>query len=113
MKTCIFHGRGSEHATEQEGLITISITEPCAAEIQTAIFFSVKLSVINVETDRQEQCPLYFHLEFIKYSPDICWRLAEHKLQQVSIPKNKYLQRKQRATLFSSQQVFKKQKNNF
>lgn len=27
--------------------------KPCTAEVKTAIFFSIKLSVINVETDRQ------------------------------------------------------------
>jgi hypothetical protein len=27
--------------------------KPCTAEVKTAIFFSIKLGVINVETDRQ------------------------------------------------------------
>jgi hypothetical protein len=58
---------------QQEDLITRSVNEPCAAEIKTAMLFSVELCVINFETDRKQQCLLYLPLEFIKYSSHICW----------------------------------------
>lgn len=73
--------------------------KPCTTEVKTAIFFSIELSVINVETDRKKKCLLYLPLEVIKYSSHICWWFAEHKLQKVSITKHKYLHTKQWVTL--------------